>query len=431
MSVSRSPERLDVMFDDAHAVANAGLALTAVLAARLGIEALGDQLIDLGDRSGAARPGRKVLTLVQSLVAGGDCIDDVDVLRTASTEEVLGHKAMAPSTCGTFLRSFTFGHVRQLDRLSEVVMTRAWAAGAGPADAAMTIDIDSTICEVHGYAKQGAGFGYTRVRGLHPLTATRSDTGEVLHTRMRKGSANTGRGAERFVNELVARVRRAGATGALTMRADSGFHSAKVMAACQRLGVRFSITVNQNPAVKAAVATIDETAWRDIDYTPDGLAQVAEATYKDLRLIVRRTRLVGPQAMLWPDWRHHTFLTDRAGSAVELDADHRTHAVCELAIRDLKEGAGLNHCPSGRFNANAAWLVFAALAHNMLRWIAALGLDQRGPLVAKTIRRRYISVPGRITTSARRRRLHLPRRWPWRAQFLAAIVRLRNIPART
>ena len=195
MRSSRSPGRFDVIFDDDHAVANAGLVLTASLAERLGVEAVADELIRLGERPGARRPGRKVMTLVQAMVAGGDCIDDVDVLRCGSTETVLGHKAMAPSTCGSFLRSFTFGHVRQLDRLAETVLARAWAAGAGPGAEPMTIDIDSTICEVHGHQKQGVSFGYTRVRGLHPLLAIRADTGEILHVRMRKGSANSGRGA--------------------------------------------------------------------------------------------------------------------------------------------------------------------------------------------------------------------------------------------
>lgn len=428
MRSSRSRGRFDVMFDDDHAVANAGLVLTASLAEILGIEALAEEIIDLGDRPGAARPGRKVMTLVQSMVAGGDCIDDVDVLRCASTEEVLGHKAMAPSTCGTFLRSFTFGHVRQLDRLAEAILTRAWAAGAGPGDEPMTIDMDSTICGVHGYAKEGATFGYTRVRGLHPLMATRADTGEMLHARMRKGAANTGRGAERFVNELVARVRRAGATGQLTLRADSGFWSRKTINACRRLGVLVSITVSQHDVIRKAIAAIDDDAWVDIDYTDGGVAQVAETTWKDLRLVVRRTRLVGRQATLWPDWRHHSFVTDRPGDPVALDVDHRQHAVVELAIRDLKEGAGLNHVPSGKFNANAAWLVLATIAHNLLRWIAALGLDHRGPIVAKTIRRRLITIPGRITRSARRELLHLPRRWPWQHQFMAVVVRLRNLP---
>lgn len=431
MSSSRRVERFDVMFDDDHAVANAGLLLTATLADRLGIERLADELVDLGDRPGAHRPGRKVMTLIQSIVAGGDCIDDVDVLRCGSTEKVLGHKAMAPSTCGTFLRSFTFGHVRQLDRLAEAVMTRAWQAGAGPGDQPMTMDLDSTICEVHGHQKQGARFGYTKVRGLHPLLATRADTGEVLHTRMRKGSAGSGRGAQRFVNELVARVRRAGAAGQLTLRADSGFWSNKTIAACRRLDVRFSITVSQQDVIRQAIATIDEDEWVDIGYTDLGEAQVAETVYKNMRLVVRRTRLVGKQASLWPQWRHHAFVSDREGTPVDLDSDHRRHAVVELAIRDLKEGAGMNHCPSGQFNANAAWLVLAAMAHNLLRWTAHLGVGASGPVVAKTIRRRLITMPGRITRTARRRQLHLPRRWPWRHEFLTAAVHLRRLPQLT
>ena len=145
--------------------------------------------------------------------------------------------------------------------------------------------------------------------------------------------------------------------------------------------------------------------------------------------MVRRTRLTGPQATLWPDWRHHAFVTDRAGSAVELDADHRRHAVCELAIRDLKDGAGLRHCPSGSFLANAAWAVIATLAHNLLRWIATIGLGGTEPIVAKTLRRRLLHLPGRLTRSARRRLLHLPTDWPWAAQFLHALGRPRALPA--
>jgi hypothetical protein len=359
MPSSHSPAGLVVAFDDDHAVANAGLLLPATLAHRLGIEAVVDRLVDLGERPGAHRPGRKVLTLLHAIIAGADCIDDADLLRTGSTAAVLGHRVMAPSTLGTFLRSFTFGHVRQLDRVAETIMARAWAAGAGPGDGPMTIDVDSTICEVHGHHKGGAAFGYTRVLGYHPLLATRADTGEVLHVRQRTGRAASGRGAERFVNELAGRVRRAGATGELALRADAGFWSAKVIAACRRHGIRFSITVRQTKTVAAAIAAIAELAWADIDYPDGGRAQVAETTLGSDRLIVRRTRLVGPQATLWPDWRYHAFVTDRPGSAIGLDADHRRHAVCELAIRDLKAGGGLRHCPSGSFLANAAWLVVA------------------------------------------------------------------------
>ena len=189
---------------------------------------------------------------------------------------MLGHRVAAPSTVGTFLRSFTFGHVRQVDAWAEALLSRAWAAGAGPGDAPMTIDIDSTIAEVHGHAKEGAGFGYTHVRGYHPLFATRADTGEVLHVRFRKGAANTGRGAQRFVREVVGRVRRAGASGPLTLRADSGFWSKKVVAACRDHGVTYSITVRQVTAVRAAIAGIEETAWVPIDDTANGDAEVAE-----------------------------------------------------------------------------------------------------------------------------------------------------------
>lgn len=427
MRSSHELDRVRVIFDDDHAVASAGLLLPATLASHLGIEALADETVDLGDRPGAVHPGRKVMTLVHSIVAGGDSIDDADVLRCGQTAEVLGHRVMAPSTLGTFLRSFTFGHIRQLDRLAEAVLQRAWAAGAGPGDDLMTIDLDSTICEVHGKGKQGAAYGHTRTLGYHPVVATRADTGEVLHVRMRKGSANTCRGAERFVNELIPRLRRAGAAGPLTLRADSGFSSGKVIAALRRHKVRFSITARQTTAVRRAIEAIPEQAWVGIDYTAGGQAQVAESTYRGHRLVVRRTQLIGAQATLWPDWRHHAFVTDREGTAVDLDHDHRRHAVCELAIRDLKEGAGMNHCPSGRFFANAAWLVIAALAHNLVRWVAAIGLEVSGPVVARTVRRQLFLVPGRLTRAARRRLLHLPRAWPWAAPFNGALTRIRAI----
>ena len=423
---SHDPARLEIIFDDDHAVANAGLTLVAMLSKALGIEQTANELIHLGGAPGSARPGRKLMTLVHSMVVGGDCIDDVDVLRCGSTAEVLGHRVMAPSTCGTFLRAFTFGHIRQLDRLFETTLARAWAFGAGPGEVPMTIDLDSTITEVYGKAKEGAAYGYTKVLGQHPLLATRADTGEILHVRHRKGSANSGRGAKRFAEEMVARVRRAGARGELTLRADSGFYSWKLVEVLKGKDVRFSITVRSNDKVKRTIAAIPEEDWAPIDYTLGGEAQVAETVYKGERLVVRRTRLTGAQATLWPDWRHHAFITDRVGDALALDADHRHHAVVELAIRDWKEGSGANHCPSGRFAANAAWVLLAALAHNLIRWMAALGLEIDGPVVAKTLRRRLITLPGRLTRRSRRRRLHLPRDWPWKIQFLGASVRSRG-----
>jgi hypothetical protein len=422
-------DRFGCAFDDERAVANAGLVLASTLAGRLGIEQVIDETLDLGRRPGAARPGRKLLTLVCSALVGGDSIDDADVLRCGETQRVLGHRVMAPSTLGTFLRSFTFGHVRQLDRAFETILSRAWAAGAGPGSEPLTIDLDSTIVEVSGHAKQGAGFGYTKRRGYHPILATRADSGEVLHARMRKGSAQSQRGAERFVRELVPRVRRLGATGPLLVRADSGFWSNKTIAALEQHGVRYSIGVSQHESVRRAIELIPGQSWQPLDdYPPEGIAEIAEGTLGTRRLVVRRTRLVGAQAELFPDWRYHAFITDRDEQLALVEADHRRHAQIELAIRDLKEGSGLNHAPSGRFYANAAWLLISALAHNLARWIARLGLGANGPIVTQTIRRRYLTLSGRITRSARRATLHLPARWPWHESFTHALARLRAIP---
>jgi hypothetical protein len=425
----RSVGGLALAFDDERAVANAGLVLASTLAERLGIERILDETLDLGERPGAARPGRKLLTLVFSALVGGDSIDDADVLRCGETQRVLSHQVMAPSTLGTFLRSFSFGHVRQLDRAFETIVSRAWAAGAGPGSAPLTIDLDSTIVEVAGHAKQGASFGYTKRRGYHPILATRADTGEVLHARLRKGSAQSQRGAERFVRELVQRVRRLGARGPLLVRADCGFWSNKTIAALERHGVRYSIGVTQQEGVRRTIERIADESWQQLDaYPPEGIAQIAESTLGGRRLVVRRTRLVGAQAELFPDWRYHAFITDRDEPLALVEAEHRRHAQIELAIRDLKHGSGLNHAPSGRFFANAAWLLVSCLAHDLARWIAHLGLELRGPIVAETIRRRYLTLPGRITRSARRATLHLPARWPWSHGFRQALDRLRTIP---
>ena len=213
------------------------------------------------------------------------------------------------------------------------------------------------------------------------------------------------------------------------MRADSGFWSYKTIEALERHGVRYSIGVSQQAHVRAAIAQIPERAWQPLDdYPPEGIAQIAEATLAGRRLVVRRTRLVGAQSQLFPDWRHHAFVSDRDEPLALVEADHRRHAQIELAIRDLKQGSGLNHAPSGHFFANAAWLLTCCLAHNLIRWLACLGLGVRGPIVAQTIRRRYLTLPGRITRSGRRTTLHLPARWPWQEGFSQALERLRTIP---
>ena len=356
------PDRIQIAFDDHRLVANAGLLLPVTLAQHLGLRELVDHHLDLGSAPGRANTGDKMLTLVASALAGGDCIDDADALRAGGTVSVLGCMVKAPSTLGTFLRSFRWGHVRQLDCVSRQLLARAWVAGAGPGDSPLTIDLDSTICETYGLAKEGARHhGYTGARGYHPLLAIAAGTGEVLMSRLREGRANTARGA----------------------------------------------------------ADVAETTYTPFQTKPDAAP---------VRLIVRRVKPTpGSQLALFATYSYHGFITDRDGETLELEADHRRHAEVENAIRDLKYGVGLNHMPSGRFAANGAWLAVQVMAHNLARWTARIGLGER-TVTTKTLRRRVFALVGRITRSARRLTLHLPRRWPWESQFTRALARLRAIP---
>jgi hypothetical protein len=419
---------LRVAFDDERVVCDAGVALVATVAQRLGVEALAVRLVRLRrDRPGAANAGRKIMALVYAMVLGADSIDDCGVLRAGRTRRLLGGWIPAPSTLGTFLRAFTFGHVRQLDRLLADALTRAWQGGAGPGDGRLVIDVDSFVGEVCGYQKQGAAYGYTKLFGYHPILATRADTREALHIRLRKGSANTQKGIKRFCEELIARVDRAGATGVKLVRADSGFWNTKVFRLLEAKGWEYSIGVRNTKQIKAAVDAIPETAWTTIDYPQGGEAQIAETTYGDRRLIVRRTRLVGAQAELFPDWRHFAFLTNRTDDIEIVEAEHRDHAVIEQVIADLKDQA-LAHFPSGHFYANGAWTVLAALAHNLLRWTQLLGLPDTTVRAARTLRRRLLQIPGRLTCHARGFTLHLPARWPWHGDYLNALNRIRALP---
>ncbi len=438
MLPTSNPDRIDIAFDDDRLVDHAGLLLPATLAGRLGLRELADAHLDLGDAAGRANAGDKLLTLVASALAGGDCIADADAMRAGGAGRVLGCTVKAPSTLGTFLRSFRWGHVRQLDRLSRELLARSWAAGAGPGDASLTIDLASTLCETYGLAKEGARHpGYSGTRGYHPLLAVAAGTGEVLMARLREGRANTARGAAHFLRETVGRVRAAGASGQLTMRADSGFYNHAVVAACRALDVRFSVTIRQQPNVRTLIEAIPEADWTPIPYWLPGGAAVAETTYTPfqhtddasaVRLIVRRVKPTpGSQLALFVDYSYHAFITDRAGELMELEADHRRHAEIENAIRDLKDGVGLNHLPSGRFAANAAWLAVQVIAHNLARWTARLGLGE-GIVTTRTLRRRYFALAGRLTHSARRWTLHLPKRWPWAGQWAAALARLRALP---
>lgn len=428
-------DRLETKFDDGHAVAFAGLIQPATLAQHLGLRELFDQHVQLGIRPGSANVGHKAMTLIHSALAGGECIDDADALRAGSTGAVLGHALRAPSTLGTFLRCFTWGHVRQLDHVAGELLARAWQAGAGPGDDAVTLDIDSTICETYGLAKQGAKFGYSGVRGYHPLIASVAGSGEVVHSRLRGGNAFSGRGAASFVAESFRRVRSAGATGPLTLRADSGFYSRAVVDACRRAKVCFSITVRLQPGLRQTIEALPEENWTAIAYWQEGGADVAEIAYApfgqkhEVRLIVRRVRPTpGTQLALLTNYSYHAFITDREGELLVLEADHRRHAEVENVIRDLKYGVGLNHLPSGRFGANGAWLVLNVIAHNLARWVVRIGLGPQTPLTTRTLRRRLLCLPGRLTRSARRWTLHLPRDWPWAPAFVAILGRLRAIP---
>lgn len=426
-TVNHGLGRVRATFDEDRLVADAGLILVATVVSRLGLEALVNATVRLVGRAGGSRPGRKVLTLVHAMAVGADCIDDAERLRAGATGGILGHRVMAPSTLGTFLRSFTFGHVRQLEAVVGRAIERAWGLGAGPSGT-LIVDVDSTICQVHGYQKQGAAYGYTRVLGYHPLLATRADTGEVLHARLRKGSANTARGVVRFIDELLARLGRAGGGEVIIVRADSGFYQHRLLHRLSRAGVGYTVTIPQRAPLRAAIDAIAEGAWQRIDY-PDGDAAVAECVYRGRRLVVRRVRNHhGPQGQLFATWRYHAFVTNLAGPAWALDRQHRAHAVVELSIRDLKAGP-LAHLPSGSFHANSAWLQCAVLAHNLIRWTAALG-GIRGDnlVVAKTFRHRLLGVPGRLVNRSGRPTLRLPTRWPWADQFRTALDTLRALP---
>ena len=432
------PDRIHVAFDDHRLAANAGLILPVALAHHLGLGELVARHVDLGRAPGRANTCDKMMTLVASALAGGDCIDDADVLRTGRTAGALGCVVKPPSTLGTFLRSFRWGHVRQLDRVSRELLARAWAAGAGPGDGPLTIDLDSTICETYGLAKEGArDHGYTGQRGYHPLLAVADGTGDVLMARLRKGRANTARGAAHFLRETVGRVCCAGTGGQLTVRADRGFYTHDVVAVCRKTKVRFSITVRLHQSLRSLIEAIPEQDWTPIPYWMEGAADVAETSYTPfqskpdaapVRLIVRRVKPTpGSQLALFATYSYHGFITDRDWATLELEADHRRHAEIENAIRELKYGVGLNHLPSGRFPANGAWLAVQVIAHNLARWTARIGLGEQ-IVTTKTLRRRFFSIAGRLTRSARRLTLHLPQRWPWEAQFSGALARFRALP---
>jgi len=434
---------VSVSFDETNLVPNAGLLPAAVLAQRLDLAGLVDRRLRLA-RHGA-NSGAKAMSVIGSMLAGGDSIDDVAVLR-AGAASTLFDGTRAPSTVGSWLRSHKWSNARQLDAVSRELLARLWAAGAGPADLAgpLTIDLDSTIVPVHGRAKQGAAFGYTKVRGYHPQLATCAQTGQVLMSRLRGGAAGAARGASSFLTETVSRVRGAGATGQLTVRADSAFYSKAVLATAAKFGVRFSITARQDKRVRAAIEKIDQDAWQPIPYwlsTPEvSGADIAETAFtvfagdkrhaRQVRLVVRRVRPTpGSQLALFTTWDYHAFVTDRDLPVAEVEADHRRHAIVEQSIAELKS-AGLAHLPSGKFTANAAWLALTVMAHNLGRAVGQLAGADLHQATAATLRRKVFTMPGRLVHTGRRRHLRLPANWPWADPVRLALTRITAIPLR-
>lgn len=463
MQLSHTRRVASATFDDPHLVSAAGLIPLMRLAATAGLGELGDEWITIPTDKGA-HPGLKLSSLVAGMAAGADSIEDMALLRHGAMGKIFTG-VYAPSTLGSFLRAFSFGHVRQADAVaSRFLLNLAEATGVlGTADddppAPVMVDIDDTIVEVHGHRKQGAAFGYSGVRGLNALLATVSTdqiAPVIAAQRLRKGSTGSSRGAARLATDALALVRRSRLAGRpVLVRADSAFYSHTLVAAATQAGAQVSVTVRMDPAVKRAISSISEDAWTPIKYT-DAIydqtsatwvsrAEVAEIAFTAFsskkkadhvpgRLVVRRIPDLNPkqpagQGSLFDVWRFHAFFTTAPADerdTVHADQVHRRHAIIENVHADLKASA-LAHLPSGTFTANAAWLVCAVMAFNLTR--AAATLTQSADLTratTPTIRRKLVNIPARIAASARRLRLHLPVGWPWQQAWatLAAAVGL-------
>ena len=443
MQLCHTFSQSSVRFDEPTLVSSAGLVPLVALAGRAGLQRLADgQLTVPGDRG--AHAGAKVSALVAGMLAGADSIEDMSLLRHGGMGRLFTG-LYAPSTLGSFLRSFAFGHVRQLDAVAArlVANLARHCPLLRDVDQIAYLDIDDTIRATYGYAKQGAGYGYSGVKGLNALLAALSTPGSapvIVASRLRKGSANSARGAARLVADALRTSRSCGASGLLIVRADSAYYGRDIVAAIRRAKARFSITARQDVAVRRAIAEIADDAWTTIRY-PHAVfdeqlqqwvsdAQVAETEFTAFasrgkthavtaRLIVRRVRDANPnhvvadaQGELFPAWRYHAVFTDSPLTLLQAEADHRRHAIIEQVIADLKNGP-LAHLPSGRFNANGAWLVLATMAFNLTRAAGALASAFHAKATTATIRAHLINIPARVVRSARRVRLRLPTHWPW------------------
>ncbi|MBM7849379.1 IS1380 family transposase [Arthrobacter roseus] len=450
MLVSHTPAAVSASFNEENLVSGTGLVPVMRLAQNAGLHELVDEWLSVPTDKGA-NAGLKVAALVAGMVAGADSIDDMAVLRHGGMKKIFTG-CYAPSTLGSFLRAFTFGHVRQLDavasRLLVNLIRTAPLLGTPSGEDFVFIDVDDTIVEVHGYQKQGSGYGYSGVRGLNAVLATAStkDTAPVIiGQRLRKGAANSARGAKRFVTDALATLKRTNVAGKMLCRFDSAYYGHATVSAAVAGGADVSVTVRMDPAVKRAITAIEETAWAPIQYTNAvfdeatsawvSAAEVAEVEFTAFssrkkaeritgRLVVRRIPELNPKATdgqptLFDTHRYHAFFTTvPAGTlgTVEADKTHRKHAQIEQVNADMKDSA-LAHLPSGKFAANSAWLVAAVMAYNLTRAAGVLAKGTFAKARTGTIRRKLINVPARIASSARRICLHLPEAWPWQTAW--------------
>jgi hypothetical protein len=469
MQPCHTPRATSAVFDDPNLVSSAGLVPVVALARAAGLTALAARHLSVPTDKGA-NAGLKVTSLVAGMVAGADSIDDMAILRHGAMGRIFAN-AYAPSTLGSFLRAFTFGHVRQLDAVASRFLTNlsAQVSLTAPGQRVM-VDLDDTIIEVHGYTKQGSGYGYTRVRGLNALIATATTTGTapvVVAQRLRKGACGSPRGAARLVGDALRTTKNitGPCTPRMLLRADSAYFGHPTLSTAIKAGADVSVTTAQTATIKAAITQIPEDAWTPIEYT-DAIyddqtqrwvsrAEVAEIPFTAFaaqkkanhipgRLVVRRIPDLNPnnhasggesvQDVLFQTWRFHAFFTTTPTpdqhpdglDTVAADKTHRAHAIVEQIFADLKNSA-LAHLPSASFAANSAWLVLAVMAFNLTRAAAAI----TGPLAratTATIRRKLINLPARVATSARRLTLHLPRAWPWQAAWTALFDRVSDPP---
>jgi hypothetical protein len=448
MRLSHGRVAITVRFDDPNLVSCAGLVPVMALAERCGLPALLAEHVKIAAKGGV-NAAVKILTIVAGMVCGADSIDDMDLLRHGGMPRLFD-QIRAPSTLGTFLRLFTFGHVRQLDAVAaRLLPALAAVVPVLPgADQFTIVDIDDTVRQTYGYAKQGAGRGYTGVKGLNALLAVVStplSAPLIAAARLRKGSTNSARGAAKLLTDALATVRRCGAGAArhatVLVRADSAYYGHDIIAAARRAGARFSVTARLTPAVVKAITSIDEQAWTPIRY-PDAIydedeqrwvsdAEVAETVltaftgrrnrdHVTARLIVRRVRRLNPrtvpagQAEAFAVYRYHAVFTDSSEPMLAAEATHRDHAIVEQVIAELKNGP-LAHLPSGVFTANAAWLACAAIAFNLTRAAAVLAGGRHVRTRTATVRAQLIHTPARLAHSAHQQLLHLPQGWPWEA----------------